>query len=50
MATTTWGTLAREDADSLRKTRGLGLGAAVRIFNDRAVPGLGGLWFAKPIL
>ena len=50
MATTTWGTLTREDTDSLRKTRGLGLGAAVRQFNDLAVPGLGGLWFAKPIM
>lgn len=50
MVMTTWGTLTRENAESLRKTRGLGLGAAVRKFNDLAVPGLGGLWFAKPMM
>jgi hypothetical protein len=50
MPQTQWGTLSREDTDGTRKTRGLGLGAAVRKFNDLAVPGLGGLWFAKPLL
>ena len=45
-----WGTLSREDAGSTRRTRGLGLGSAVRQMNDLAVPGLGGLWFARPLL
>jgi hypothetical protein len=45
-----WGTLSREDAGSTRRTRGLGLGSAVRRMNDLAVPGLGGLWFARPLL
>jgi hypothetical protein len=50
MPTTTWGTLGREDAGSTRRTRGLGLGSAVRTLNDLAVPGLGGLWFARPLI
>lgn len=45
-----WGTLARGDAGDARRTRGLGLGAAVRRYNDLAVPGIGGLWFAKPLV
>jgi hypothetical protein len=32
-----------------RRTRTLGLGAAVRAFNDLAVPGLGGAWFGKQL-
>jgi hypothetical protein len=35
---------------SERRTRTLGLGAAVRSFNDLAVPGLGGVWFGKQLL
>ena len=50
LPTITWGSLVRGDAGDQRRTRGLGLGAAVRVFNDLAVPGLGGLWFAKPLL
>jgi hypothetical protein len=50
MPTTTWGTLGREDAGGTRRTRGLGLGSAVRTMNDLAVPGLGGLWFARPLV
>ena len=46
----TWGTAARGDAGDTRRTRGLGLGAAVRRYNDLAVPGIGGLWFAKPLV
>jgi hypothetical protein len=45
-----WGTANRGDADDTRRTRGLGLGAAVRRYNDLAVPGIGGLWFAKPLV
>lgn len=45
-----WGIAARGDAGDTRRTRGLGLGAAVRRYNDLAVPGIGGLWFAKPLV
>jgi hypothetical protein len=45
----TWGLLGPETAASQRRTRTLGLGAAVRSFNDLAVPGLGGAWFGKQL-
>lgn len=45
-----WGTLAPEDLPSTRRLQTLGLGAAVRHFNDRAVPGLGGMWFPMPLV
>lgn len=48
--TPSWGTAARGDAGDTRRTRGLGLGAAVRRYNDLAVPGIGALWFAKPLV
>lgn len=44
-----WGVLGPENVRSERRTRTLGLGAAVRNFNELAVPGLGGVWFAKQI-
>jgi hypothetical protein len=44
-----WGLLGPETVMSQRRTRTLGLGAAVRSFNDLAVPGLGGAWFAKQL-
>lgn len=44
-----WGLLGPEQIAGLRRTRTLNLGAAVRTFNQRAVPGLGGVWFAKKI-
>jgi hypothetical protein len=44
-----WGLLGAEILTSERRTRTLGLGAAVRSFNDLAVPGLGGVWFGKQI-
>lgn len=47
---TSWGILAPDTVISLRRQQNLGLGAAVRHFNDRAVPGLGGMWFPMPIL
>lgn len=50
MASTTWGLLGPEFLPSSRRTRTLGLGAAVRAFNDRAVPGLGGVWYAKQVV
>lgn len=44
-----WGVLGPENVRSERRTRTLGLGAAVRNFNELAVPGVGGVWFAKQI-
>lgn len=44
-----WGLLGPETLVSERRTRTLGLGAAVRKFNDLAVPGLGGVWFGKQL-
>lgn len=48
-ATVEWGLLGPEQLAGLRRTRTLGLGTAVRRFNQLAVPGLGGVWFAKQI-
>lgn len=46
-----WGLLGPELLPTTRRLRTLGLGSTVRFFNDRAVPGLGGVWFAKhPVL
>ena len=50
MAAIAWGLLGPETLASERRTRTLGLGATVRSFNDRAVPGLGGVWFGKQLL
>lgn len=44
-----WGLLGPEVIGSERRTRTLGVGASVRNFNDLAVPGLGGVWFAKQL-
>jgi len=44
-----WGLLGPERLAGSRRTRPLGLGAAVRKFNQLAVPGLGGVWFAKQL-
>ena len=46
----TWGILGGESLPNTRRTRTLGLSGAVRDFNERAVPGLGGVWYAKQIL
>jgi hypothetical protein len=45
-----WGLLGPETLANERRTRTLDLGAAVRTFNDLAVPGLGGVWFGKQLL
>ncbi len=45
-----WGLLGPEHLAGSRRTRTLGLGAAVRRFNQLAVPGLGGVWFAKQLV
>lgn len=47
MVMTSWGLLGPESLPSSRRTRTLELGAAVRAFNNLAVPGLGGVWYAK---
>ncbi|WP_374583589.1 hypothetical protein [Pseudoduganella sp.] len=49
MGTMVWGLLGRESLGSVRRVRTLGLGAAVRNFNELAVPGLGGVWFARQV-
>ncbi len=46
----TWGLLGPEFLPNARRTRNLGLGASVRLFNDLAVPGLGGVWYGKQLL
>ncbi len=45
-----WGLLAPEALPSSRRTRTLGLGRSVRQFNELAVPGLGGVQYAKQVL
>ena len=45
-----WGMLAPDTVISPRRQQNLGLAAAVRYFNDRAAPGLGGMWFSMPII
>jgi len=49
MDTVVWGLLGRESLRSVRRVRTLGLGAAVRNFNELAVPGLGGVWFGRQV-
>jgi hypothetical protein len=44
-----WGLLGIDSSGSLRRTRTLGLGSAVRRFNDLAVPDMGNVWYAKQI-
>lgn len=45
-----WGLLGPETIYSIRRTRTLGLASVVRYFNDRAVPGLGGIWYGKQLM
>lgn len=45
-----WGLLAPAKIESTRRARTLGVSAAVRAFNELAVPGLGGVWFGKQLL
>ena len=45
-----WGILAPDTILSQRRQQNLGLASAVRHFNDRSVPGLGGMWFPMPLL
>jgi hypothetical protein len=50
MTEVAWGLLGPEKLESQRRTRTLGLGAAVRAFNDLAVPGMGNVFFGKQLL
>jgi hypothetical protein len=49
MVNMVWGLLGRESLGPVRRVRTLGLGAAVRNFNELAVPGLGGVWFCRQV-
>ena len=49
MELATWGLLGVETNGEERRTRTLGLGKTVRFFNEKAVPGLGGVWFGKEL-
>ncbi len=49
MSQVQWGLLGAGDVGSERRVRTLGVGAAVRTFNDLAVPGMGGVWFGKQL-
>ncbi|PWW03823.1 hypothetical protein DFR52_101511 [Hoeflea marina] len=42
-----WGMLAPENVKPSRRRLTLGLGRAVMLYNEAAVPGLGGLWFIR---
>ena len=45
-----WGLLGPDTVISTRRTRTLGLGSAVRFFNEQAVPGVAGIWYGKQFL
>ncbi len=48
--TLSWGLLGPGSLRRERRTRTLGLSASVRLFNELAVPGLGGVWFGKQLV
>lgn len=45
----TWGVLGPGRIESVRRVRTLQLAATTRDFNERAVPGLGGVWFGRQL-
>lgn len=45
-----WGLLGPDQVSNERRVRSLGVAPAIRAYNDAAVPGLGGVWFAKPLV
>lgn len=45
-----WGLLGPAVIANERRVRTLGLGAVVRRFNERTVPGIGGVWYGKQLL
>lgn len=44
-----WGLLGPDTVPRARRARTLGLGSAVRFFNEQAVPGIGGVWYGKQL-
>lgn len=44
-----WGILGPGAVESTRRVRTLGLATSTRLFNDLAVPGLGGVWFGRQL-
>ena len=48
--TEAWGILRPDDIPSARRLQSLDLTRAIRRFNESAVPGMGGLWFAMPLI
>lgn len=48
--TMTWGLCGPDHVGSERRTRTLDIGSAVREYNERAVPGMGAVWYAKQLL
>ena len=44
------GILGPDMVGSSRRLRSLGIAGAVRRFNERAVPGIGGVWFGKQLM
>lgn len=48
--TEAWGILRPDDIPSARRLQSLGLTRAIRRFNEKAVPGMGGLWFTMPLI
>lgn len=49
MNTFRWGLLGPGGLSSTRRSRSLGINTAIRYYNERAVPGLGGVRFAKQV-
>lgn len=45
----TWGVLGPGQVESTRRVRTLQMAATTRYFNERAVPGLGGVWFGRQL-
>ncbi|MCT4608753.1 MAG: hypothetical protein N4A70_06055 [Pelagimonas sp.] len=45
-----WGTFALGEKLSTRRNQQLGLGAAIRHYNEMSVPGIGGIWFCMPLI
>ena len=50
MSSEAWGLLGSGQLSEPRRVRTLGLGPAVREFNELAVPGMAGVWFGKQVL
>lgn len=48
--TEAWGILQPADIPSARRLQALRLTSAIRHFNERSVPGMGGVWFAMPLI